>query len=347
MSTFVVYLIPLTIAAVCLLVLRMAMLRYRVRRHWFWLVLGNLAVLLASLGVIFLAAETYYRYFYDESDASSLSLSSQRWFDRYYRMNEAGLRDNVEYHSEKPPGVRRLSFVGDSFTAGHGMRRVEDRFANILRRKLAPHCEVHCLARNGLDTGPQIDMLRRGFDGGYRTDAVVLIYCANDLIDLLPQLPGQVERLSARAASIGALRNSYAIDIWHCRWIVATDPDSTNHYQDLAAAYEGELWDRQQARLRELVAVCRERETPLAIVMFPFIDPREMGPYDRAYAKLEAFCRAEDIPYLDLRTALYPHVEEGLIVNAFDAHPNERAHALAAEAILAWLRETLPAVVGP
>jgi hypothetical protein len=36
---------------------------------------------------------------------------------------------------------------------------------------------------------------------------------------------------------------------------------------------------------------------------------------------------------LDLWPVLKPHLGEGLTVNRFDAHPNERAHALAAEAI--------------
>jgi hypothetical protein len=39
------------------------------------------------------------------------------------------------------------------------------------------------------------------------------------------------------------------------------------------------------------------------------------------------------VPCLDLKTALLPHVGEGLTVNRFDAHPNERAQALAAEAL--------------
>jgi hypothetical protein len=39
------------------------------------------------------------------------------------------------------------------------------------------------------------------------------------------------------------------------------------------------------------------------------------------------------VPVLDLRPVLESHAGEGLTVNRFDAHPNERAHALAAAAI--------------
>jgi hypothetical protein len=51
------------------------------------------------------------------------------------------------------------------------------------------------------------------------------------------------------------------------------------------------------------------------------------------HAKVVAFCKSEQVPVLDLDPVLTPHVDEGLTVNRFDAHPNERAHALAAEAI--------------
>jgi hypothetical protein len=44
-------------------------------------------------------------------------------------------------------------------------------------------------------------------------------------------------------------------------------------------------------------------------------------------------CRREGIPCLDLLPVLEPHASEKLTVNIFDAHPNERAHELAADAI--------------
>jgi hypothetical protein len=40
---------------------------------------------------------------------------------------------------------------------------------------------------------------------------------------------------------------------------------------------------------------------------------------------------------LDLVETLEPHVDEGLTVNRYDAHPNERAHKLVAEALRAGL----------
>src|SRR5262249_12518020 len=38
-----------------------------------------------------------------------------------YRTNSDGMRDDREYSVEKPPGYRRLVFLGDSFTFGSGV----------------------------------------------------------------------------------------------------------------------------------------------------------------------------------------------------------------------------------
>jgi len=341
---FVVYFVPLAIIAIAIVLLRLAMRRYGSSDGWrrgAWLGLGNLLVLVALLACVFLTAETYYRFFYDTTDGPDLSRASQAWFHRHYRSNEAGFRDNIEYATVPKEGKRRVSFLGDSFSAGHGISDVNDRFANLVRRQLAPHEEVHCLAINGLDTAHQRDLLEDLFGVGYRTDLVVLVYCANDLSDLIPDLPEQGARIKARVESIGWLRNSYAIDMWHSRWVMSHDPDAIRYFPDLAAAYDGPLWEQQVERVRALREVCRRNNTEFALVIFPFMLAAEADEFAPVYDKVATLCLTEGIPSLDLRPALDAHADETLMVSKHDAHPNERAHAIAAEAITAWLRANL------
>src|SRR4051812_31642508 len=111
--------------------------RWRRRRaappSWVAVLLGNALFLLLLLTLLLAGAETYYRFVYDTTDSLSYTRTSQRWFNRYYRRNSAGWRDNVEYALTIEPGKRRISFIGDSFAAGHGVKSVEDRFANRIR----------------------------------------------------------------------------------------------------------------------------------------------------------------------------------------------------------------------
>ena len=116
---------------------------------------GNILVLCCLVTPLLLAGETYYRFCYDTTDSLAYTRVSERWEQRHWRLNRAGCRDNVEYAPALTPGKRRISFVGDSFTAGHGISDVEDRFPNLLRRA-HPDWEIQVVAKVGLDTGAEL-----------------------------------------------------------------------------------------------------------------------------------------------------------------------------------------------
>jgi hypothetical protein len=79
---------------------------------------------------------------------------------------------------------------------------------------------------------------------------------------------------------------------------------------------------------------CAAQGIELRVVIFPFLNGLgESDSFAPAYDRLIAHCQQTKLPCLDLRPALLPHVREGLMVSRFDAHPNERAHQLAAESI--------------
>src|SRR5262249_37218153 len=114
----------------------------------------------------------------------------------------------------------------------------------------------------------------------------------------------------------------------------AQRPEVRNYYGDLADAYRSVAWNGMREKLDELRWFCKKQQIDLRIVIFPFL--HNLGPdypFDAAHERIAEFCRQAAVPCLDLKPARLPHVGEGLTVNRFDAHPNERAHALAAEAI--------------
>ncbi len=53
----------------------------------------------------------------------------------YFRINSQGMRADRDYRHEKPPGVRRILVVGDSFTVGYEVD-VEQTLAMVLEREL-------------------------------------------------------------------------------------------------------------------------------------------------------------------------------------------------------------------
>jgi lysophospholipase L1-like esterase len=307
----------------------------------FRLFAGNVLIFLLLSSALFVVFESYYRFWSDTTDSFSQTKTSARWFERHYQRNNAGFRDNVDYRFARKPNTRRLSFIGDSFTAGQGVARVEDRFANRIRSLLAGDREVHVLAELGRDTGAEIKLVRDLIRTGYEFDTIVLVYCLNDINDLVAETGSSSDpRPEAKPGFL--VRHSYLINTYYFRFRIRWDPSLSGYYDSLRSAYDGALWEEHARRLRSLTELCRAAPGGFLVVTFPFL--HSLGPeyaYRPVHEKLARFWQDLDVAYLDLLSAFDERRGETLTVNRYDAHPNARAHAVAAEAIAEFLRDHL------
>lgn len=69
--------------------------------------------------------------------------------------NSIGIRSEREYAQAKPPGVFRIVVLGDSFAAGQYVSN-DQRFTEILERRLQPNLEVMNFALEGTGTDQQL-----------------------------------------------------------------------------------------------------------------------------------------------------------------------------------------------
>jgi hypothetical protein len=302
---------------------------------WTRLLLGNGLVFFFLLSMMLLLAEVRIRFFMDTTDSLGFTKVSERWVRRHWQVNGAGCRDNIEYAPAIQPGKRRVSFVGDSFTAGHGIKNVDDRFANRLR-SLHPDWEVHLLANVGLDTGSEIALLKKASSRGYQFDEVILVYCLNDVCDLL-MAPG--EPFEGRLPATDELgprftRGSYFLDLIYNRYKAAQNPFVRDYFSFVKAGYRGDYWQKQQARLKELRDFVQSHGGHLGVVTFPFLHALGANyDYGFVHHELNQLWSDLEVPHLDLLPVYAGFDSKELTVNAHDAHPNELADKLAAEAI--------------
>jgi hypothetical protein len=300
--------------------------------------IGNLLALTFLFALSCSCGEIYYRFFYDTTDSLVYTKTSSRWFARHWRRNMAGLRDDMDYSPVIQQGKRRVSFFGDSFTAGHGIKDIEDRFANRIRRA-HPEWEVHVMAMPGFDTGNELDFLKTCLTNGYQIDEVVLVYCLNDVSDLITEWSEAVKRINADVANAGWLRNnSYLIDTLVHRWKVRFNPDMNGYFEFVRSYYTGSHWEQQKQRLKEFRDVVQSHGGKLAVVTFPFM--QALGPeyeWQFAHDELDQLWRDLGVPHLDLLPVFKDMKPGKVTVNRFDAHPNELAHAVAAQAIERFL----------
>ena len=306
---------------------------------WGRLVVGNTLVLCCLVTPVLLAGETYFRFLYDTTDSLAYTRVSERWELRHWRLNNVGCRDNVDWFPALPAGKRRISFVGDSFTAGHGISDVEDRFPNLLRRA-HPDWEVHAVAKVGLDTDAEQKLMKKAFARGYQVDQVVLVYCLNDIEDLMPgQGDAMLRALAVLDHSPWLVRKSYMLNLWYHHYRASRDPYLGNYCFYVREAYSGPLWEQQEERLKAFRDLIQAQGGHLAVVTFPFLNA--LGPnyeYRFVHDKLDRFWRGLGVPHLDLLTVYAGLPPSRVTVNRFDAHPNEYANKLAAAAIDKWLQ---------
>ena len=301
------------------------------------LALGNALVLLFLVSLVLLCGEIYYRFIFDESEALGLTKVSNRWFDRHWRMNTSGFRDTIEYLRRPPPRHRRVTFLGDSITTGHGLADVDDRFANLIRHG-HEMWDVHVLAKNGWNTQEQIEIVDELSKEGYVFDQVVLVYSLNDLGPLVPGCRDVLKELYVTPDPGFLLRESYFLDLLYQRMVVAADQAAPRFFDHLRAGYEGEPWREQEQRLGRFVRLVRSSGGRLSVVTFPCLQKGTgEGEFRPAHERLASFWGRLDVPHLDLSEVFRGRALEDLVVNARDAHPNEAANALASGAIASFL----------
>lgn len=313
-------------------------------RGWFVLLLGNIAVFLVIVGVICGAGEIYYRFFFDSTDSFALSRVSRRWFKRHWVLNNAKLRDNVNYTYELDPNKRRISFLGDSFTAGHGIADVDKRFANLIRKRNQSDWQVQILAANGLDTGRELDNLKSFVSGGSKLDVLVLVYVLNDISDIIPEWGTILDRIySENDNETFLVKHSFLINTIYYRIKSSGDTDYEKYYDFVRQAYESNLFDLQKDRLESLYEFCKQKNIELLVVTFPFL--HLMGRDDYAYRgvhrALDRFWLDLGVPHLDLLPVYEKYKARDLVIGRYDAHPNLFAHRIAADAIEAFLRKNV------
>ena len=301
---------------------------------WQSLLLGNGLMLLFFLSLLLLAGEVYFRFVYDTTDSLGYTKVCERWVQRHWHVNTAGCRDDVEYSTTIAPRKRRITFIGDSFAAGHGIKNVQDRFENLLRTA-HPEWEIHVLANVGLDTGAEQILLNRAIAKGYQLDEVVLVYCLNDVGDLMPEESQAYEQIFANLDSGGwFVRHSYFVNLLYHRYKARQIPMLRNYFPFVRAAYSGPRWDLQKQRLKAFHDAVEAHGGRLAVMTFPFL--QALGPryeYQFVHDELDQFWLGLQVPHLDL-LSVYKGLQPGqLTVNPYDAHPNEYANRLAAEAL--------------
>ena len=291
----------------------------------------GLLVTLDALVVGLLLLEVFMAFFFVQSDGFNLTMSSRKWFDRYWHpVNSLGYRD-VE-PAPRTPGEKIVAVLGDSFAAGHGIDRVEDRFGNVLGRELGTGWRVVNVAKIGWDTVDEYEAL-----AAYPVtpDVVVLAYFVNDIYRAAEKsnypLPFAVQfpqgKLTKYLADHFALANFV---YWRLARVGNVEDASRAFWDRLRGAYaDPTVFAAHAAELDAIVDWCRERRVRLIVLLIPSLP--DVAGSAAMTSRVAAYCGDRGVDVLDLTPLVVDRKPGELVVNGVDSHANVALNARMAD----------------
>lgn len=271
----------------------------------------------------------------------------------------------------------RILVLGDSFTYGHGVDDPTRTFPGLLEARLnaEPLAEppAQPLAQPPAEpyTRPALParVFNAGISGSMTSHWVVL---AEELLPLLePDLVLVVfslrdgTRTSTMGGFFGPIRDEIAARnrasrLYRVSYLYRLYRDQRDrelvaerYTRTLLDAYFGdpaetEEWRLAQANLATIFAAARTRSaargrpTAVGLVVFPIlVDLDEDYPFAPICTELGRVGDELGVPTLDLLPAFRGRNGPDLWISAYDQHPNETAHAIAAEAIEPFVQSLL------
>lgn len=282
--------------------------------------------------------------------------------DVEFRINRRGLRAERDINYGKPPGLRRIVSLGDSFTLGYEVD-AHQTFSSVLERELRSQgleVEVLNAGVSGYSSAEECLYLERELLR-YEPDLVLVSYFGNDLVDnirsglfrlegtrLLEAAPSYVpggglgdwmntnpllSLLSERSSAFALFKER--LNQFVKREVV--ESNRRNPQRDPSGAESETLLQRQLAGaiFERIFATTRAREIPLVIQSIPMPDPFHAPRELLEQFPLDSFdVERAGIHFFPARSVLAPHLDSALLYHLRShGHWTPEAHRLAGEGL--------------
>lgn len=278
------------------------------------------------------------------------------WGDRRPPLVVRGTTNALGFRGPVPAaertGALRIACIGDSYTFGEGVGDDETWPAQLAtalaRERPGESFEVLNCGVNAYDTRQEVRLLETRVLA-LQPDLVLLAFFLNDAA-----IRGEYEYTGFEYGRPSALYRALTLQepaVTLRRWSRLADGLADRIVRREYLIFLGESrsrlyaqdsagWRAARAELVRARDLCAERGIGFAVLLYPLLFRRdgELASHG-AYQVVAEHCRAHDIALLDLEPA-FDGLDVGpLRVHPTDAHPNGRAHGIAAASLAAWLDE--------
>jgi hypothetical protein len=298
-------------------------------------IITNVATVLFSLFVIFILLEIIFM-FIPRSHSADYTLASRLWYAKYWKpINSLGFRDK-EPDNNNPV----ILFVGDSFTAGHGLKSIDDRFSNIVGRELNKKEKKYTIINIGkpnLDTRAEYETMKEFlYLTRIKPEKIILQYCGNDIEGVAMDEglifggfhpPPDMNKFIVLIGSGSYLLN-YIYFLYPREYLGAP------YINYLTKAYKNDnILSKHKADLRAFADYAGKNSIQLIVVVFPFLADVEMS--DSMYVTdIVRFFKADNISVINVSQLVKDIPVPERIVNKNDTHASKKLNEIVAREIL-------------
>ncbi|MBD2700781.1 SGNH/GDSL hydrolase family protein [Spirosoma sp. BT702] len=276
--------------------------------------IGNVVTLLVPLIVLLVFIEIGFM-FVSQSQEGGITLASKIWFERYWPPMTGDYRDDVKTDTV---GKKKVLIVGDSFTAGHGLKRAEERYGNVVAQKLGTQQYVtYNLGISGSDTRDEFARLTKF---GVKPDVLVLQYFPND-IEKVARDHGLIPDAFRPYSDIPRAFQSLFIKSYLLNYLYWQFPHGNFSPFDVYArkAYgTGAIINDHLSDLNQFITYAKLHNAQLYVVLFPFSHNLEKTS---EYVKpVVQFFQLNNIPVLEVGKLIGDIEPNDRVVGRNDGH---------------------------
>ncbi|MBD2753132.1 SGNH/GDSL hydrolase family protein [Spirosoma validum] len=289
--------------------------------------LSNLATLFVPIVLLFAALEIGFM-FIAQSQEGGLTLASHIWFERYWPPMTGDYRDTPKTDTL---GKKRVLVVGDSFTAGHGLKSPNDRFGNVLGEKLGDKQYVtYNLGISGSDTRDEYKRLAKF---GVKPDVLVLQYFPND-IEKVAHDHGLVPSGFTPYSDVPRAFQSLFIKSYLFNYLYWQFPHGNfapfDNYARTAYGTPAIINDHL-SDLNQFVEYAKANNSRLYVVLFPFVhDIKRSAEYTKPVVD---FFQKNNVPVLEVGKLIGDIDIKDRVVGRNDGHASPLVNQRVGEAL--------------
>jgi lysophospholipase L1-like esterase len=272
------------------------------------------------------------------SHGSGEAYSGKIWGRKYWNpINKFGFRD------ENPKkGKNTIFFVGDSFTAGWGVKKIEDRFgetmASELKKKGITINEIN-LGRYGADTHLEFHILKKFIEkSNILPNQIFLQYFVNDMDKYMPSSSNCTQYITPVPSwKKQLIEGSYLVNYLNGIYPtinINTLPKECDYIEKLKKTYNTDsIWKKEECELNKFKTYCNKYKIKLNLVFFPFMEDLSLAKKANIEGRIKKYCSLNNIAFINVTSYIKHLSRDKRQVSIVDAHASAEVHNIIGKVI--------------